>query len=209
VSKQLEHQKFLIGCLRTELAEAREAVRVLARNLADFTMHRGIDGQMLNCASDGVIANPTAYIALEKAAKGCASEEKHPHLLELSDSMRIMFGILTQAWAAGEMADGCGKGELCQLDESDGAEWITYVWFSENPERIGRWGIKNNDGGGVGGSFERLHLGSVEHSHAKGVIDAALRAEAAGDSRPTIIRTTIGETAGGGQSPDEAAGAKP
>jgi hypothetical protein len=56
--------------LCAELAEAREAVGVLARNLADFTMHQGIAGQMLNCATDEVNANPTARAALEKAGGG-------------------------------------------------------------------------------------------------------------------------------------------
>jgi hypothetical protein len=69
LADQLEHQKSLIGCLRTELAEAREAVRVLARNLADFTMHQGISGQVVCCASDEVMANPTARAALDAAKR--------------------------------------------------------------------------------------------------------------------------------------------
>ena len=54
--------------LRAELAEAREAVRVLANNLAEYTMHEGVAGQRINCANNEVIANPAARAALEKAA---------------------------------------------------------------------------------------------------------------------------------------------
>jgi hypothetical protein len=61
--------------LRVELAEAREAVGVLAKNLADFTMHQGIAGQMLCCAADEVMANPTARAALD-AARGRVGEAK-------------------------------------------------------------------------------------------------------------------------------------
>jgi hypothetical protein len=61
--------------LRAELAEAREAVGVLAKNLAGFTMHQGIAGQMLCCASDEVMANPTARAALD-AARGRVGEAK-------------------------------------------------------------------------------------------------------------------------------------
>lgn len=53
--------------LRAELAEAREAVRVLAKNLAEYTMHEGISGQRINCANNEVLANPIAAAAVKKA----------------------------------------------------------------------------------------------------------------------------------------------
>ncbi len=47
--------------------ELEEAVRLLAKNLAEYTMHRGAYGQRVNCASDEVNANPTARAAIEAA----------------------------------------------------------------------------------------------------------------------------------------------
>jgi hypothetical protein len=51
-------------------AELREAVRVLAKNLAEYAMCRHVNGnEWINCASDEVNANPTARSAIEAAAK--------------------------------------------------------------------------------------------------------------------------------------------
>jgi hypothetical protein len=56
--------------IQKQNAELREAVRVLAKNLAEYAMCRHVNGnEWINCASDEVNANPTARSAIEAAAK--------------------------------------------------------------------------------------------------------------------------------------------
>jgi len=55
--------------LEDEIAALREAVRVLAEDLAEYTMPVGVDGTIVNCCSDAVNANPIAFDALKEAGK--------------------------------------------------------------------------------------------------------------------------------------------
>ena len=51
-----------------------EAVHVLARNLSEYTMSMGTHGQIINCCSDEVVANPIALAAVVAASKAGAGE---------------------------------------------------------------------------------------------------------------------------------------
>jgi len=58
-----------MGEVQAEITALREAVRVLAEDLAEYTMPVGVDGTIVNCCSDAVNANPIAFDAIKEAGK--------------------------------------------------------------------------------------------------------------------------------------------